>query len=72
MAMLWLSVTNLANEFDLHSRFGSVVLVGFLYFKVGTPPSFKILFNDIYSLTHELILNCVCRQISSVKMSAST
>ena len=25
--MLWLAVTNLAKEFDLHSRFGSVVLV---------------------------------------------
>ena len=24
--MLWLVVTNLAKEFDLHSRFGSVVL----------------------------------------------
>ena len=28
--MLWLAVTNLAKEFDLHSTFGSVVLVEFL------------------------------------------
>ena len=69
--MLWLAVTNLAKEFNLYSRFGSVVLVvivierltvsgylEFLYLKVETPPPFKILFNNIHSLAHELVLNC--------------
>ena len=30
-----LAVINSAKEFDLHSRFGSVVLVEFLFLKVG-------------------------------------
>ena len=50
--MLWQAVKNLAKEFDLHSRFGSVVLVEFLFLKV------KILFNDNDSLSYELVLNC--------------
>ena len=70
--MLWLAVTNLAKEFDLHSRFGSVVLVEFLYLKVGTPPPFKIVFNYIHDLAYELILKYTCRRIGSVKMAAST
>ena len=82
--MQWLAVTNLAKEFDLHSRFGSIVLVvvvvegfavsgnlKFLYLKVRTSPPFKF-FNDIHSLTHELVINCACRRIGSVKMAAST
>ena len=55
--MLCLTVTNLAKEFDLHSRFGSVVVVvvlierlansvEFLDLNVATTPPFKILFND--------------------------
>ena len=70
--MLWLAVTNLAKEFDLHSRFGSEVLVEFLYLKVRNPPPFKFLFNGIYSLAYELVLNCAHRRIGSVKMAAST
>ena len=69
--MLCLAVTNLAKEFDLHSRFGYVVLVVIVVERLAvkyselwdyTPP-FKILFNDIHCLMHELFLNCVCRQI---------
>ena len=38
-------------------------ILEFLYLNVGTTPPFKILFNDIHSLTHELVLNCAHRQI---------
>ena len=44
----------------------------FLYLKVGTPPIFKILFNDIHSFIYELVLNCALKRIGSVKMAAST
>ena len=70
--MLWLAVTNLAKEFDLYSRFRSVVLVLFLNLEVATPPPFKILLNDIHSLTYELVLNYACRRIGNAKMAAST
>ena len=43
----------------------------FLYLKVGTLPFYN-LFNDLHSLLHELVLNCVRRGIGSVKMVAST
>ena len=79
------SLTNLAKEFDLHSRFGCVVLgvvvverlavsgnLGFLYPKIWTPPPFKILFNDIYILSHEVVFNCARRRICSIKMVDST
>ena len=82
--MLWLAVTNLAKEFDIHSRFGGVFLVVVVErlsvsrnFGVSLSESwdstpFKFLFNDIHNLVHELDTNCACRRISSVKMAAST
>ena len=71
--MLCLAVTNLAKEFDLHSRFGSVVNVLMMVvvverlavslFERWDSPLLKILFDDIHHLVHELVLNCACRQI---------
>ena len=68
--MLCLAVTNLAKEFDLHSRFGGVVnglvvvvveRLAVSLFECTSP--FKISFNDIHRLAQELVLNCVCRLI---------
>ena len=58
--MLLLAVINLAKEFDLHSRLGSVVLVlvvverlANIQIKDYTP--LKKFFNDIHRLPHELV-----------------
>ena len=68
--MLCLAITNLVKEFDLHSRFGSVVLAVVVVERLAVSLSerwdytpFKFLFNDIHCLMHELVLNCVHRQI---------
>ena len=56
--MLWLAVTDLAKEFDTHSRYGSIVLVEFFNFNVGTPLTLKKKSNDIHRFIYELVLNC--------------
>ena len=40
--MLWLAVTNLAKEFDLHSRFVSVVLVVVVIEKLTVSRNFRV------------------------------
>ena len=69
-----LAVTNLAKEFDLHSRFGSVVVVvvlverlannvEFLDLNVGTTPPLKFYLMIFIASTNKLVLNCARRQI---------
>ena len=52
--MLWLAVTNLAKEFDLHSRFGSVVMVVVVVERLPVRENFGVSLSEIFD-SHPLL-----------------